>query len=86
MTAVNAPLTVHADQRAFRRGVLAGIVASLVLAMTLTVGALAAGLMADMPAAPVEQAPAQVVPAPGVAPQAPIDEQRPLHREPAWLY
>jgi hypothetical protein len=61
MTAINTPIGQTGQTQAFRRGILAGLVASTLLAATLTGAALASGLI-ELPAAPD----ARVVSAPAV--------------------
>ena len=100
MTALT-PITGN-DTQAFRRGLAAGIAATLVLALSITVGALAAGVVPDVqiaaqprPAAPAQQvAPAQPLapPAPAapkvapINPDLPIDYYNPVQKGPVLLY
>jgi hypothetical protein len=61
MTAINTPIGQAGQTSAFRRGILAGLAASTLLAATLTGAAFASGLI-ELPAAPDTR----VAPAPAV--------------------
>jgi hypothetical protein len=79
MTAINTPIGQAGQTQAFRRGILAGLVASTLLAATLTGAAVASGLI-ELPQATIatDQAPAVVQTGPNV--QLAPDAVHPQHR------
>jgi len=90
MTALNASIGRTTDGQSFRRGLLAGVVASAVLGATMTAAAFASGWVqpADSvaPAAPAAPAPAQVAPMPNSQPAPPIDAHNPFTKGPVRAY
>jgi hypothetical protein len=84
MTAINTPINAQVDSKAFRRGLLAGLAASALLAVTMTVAAFASGLV--QPAQPATQDQPAPITQPAPNSQPVIDEHNPLHQGPRVLF